>query len=82
MNAIRPRGSIPHPSGENTFRVDQEKLAVRTAIADGFAVIESRDRGFAIVLTRHPITREVTGDGGDLLASEDGSPFDLSDTKE
>ena len=46
--AIKPRGHAVVPSAEQTFRVDQAKLALQTAIADGTAMVVSRDGGFMV----------------------------------
>lgn len=48
------------------FRVDQAKAALQAAIDDGSAVVVSRERGFMVVMTRHNVNREVTGDGWSL----------------
>lgn len=58
-----------------TWRVDQAKAALQQAIDDGSAMVVSRDRGFMVVLTKHPIAREVTGDGWPLAA-------DLAETQD
>jgi len=77
---ILPRGSIVVATAERkAFRVDQAKLAMQSAIDEGSAMVVSRDRGFMVVLTRHDLTREVTGDGSDMLDTDD---LETQDDKE
>jgi hypothetical protein len=67
-----------------TFTIDQVRLAAAAAEDGPPVAVTVGDRG-VIVMKWFPMTRGrplVERDGSDLLATEDGPAFDLSDIKE